>query len=92
MKYLLNMRVCERITSLKCLTWWDFFNFDRRSLRIIYEVRRIFVDYNYSIQSNIILDIFEMNLFLKCQSMIEKKSCIIIFKRFYLIVLDVDWY
>jgi hypothetical protein len=60
-KYLLNIRIYERITRLKCLTWRDFFNFDRRSLRIIYEVKWTFVDYNYSIQSSIILNIIIIN-------------------------------
>jgi hypothetical protein len=63
MKYLLNMRIYERVTRLKCLTWRDFFNLDRRSFRIIYEVKWTFVDYNYSIQSNIVFNIFEMNFF-----------------------------
>jgi hypothetical protein len=57
------MQIYKRIADLKYLTWWSFFNFDWRSLRIIYEIKKTFVDYNYSIQLNIVLDIFEMSLF-----------------------------
>ncbi len=38
MKYLLMMRVFERVADLKCLTSRDFYNLDRRSLRAIYKI------------------------------------------------------
>ncbi len=62
-KYLLNMQVCEQVTSLRCLTLKDFFNLDRRSFRVIYEVKETFVDYNYLIQSSTFFDIFKMSFF-----------------------------
>ncbi len=63
MKYLLMIRVYEWVANLKCLTSRDFCNLDRRSFRIIYKMKWIFVVYNFLTQSSIVLDIFEMNLF-----------------------------
>jgi hypothetical protein len=57
------MQVCEQVTSLRCLTLKDFFNLDRRSFRVIYEVKETFVDYNYLIQSSTFFDIFKMSFF-----------------------------
>ncbi len=39
MKYLLMMRIFERIANLKCLTSRNFCNLDRRSFRIIYKMK-----------------------------------------------------